>query len=156
MITTFLIFNSILWVSWWLLACAFCFALYRAIRLQSLPWIGLYYAVGIVAVPLMEYYGHRAFNSSQLPDLKPSDFPPPMLLGAFIATTLDYGGDLLVLILALSEGAVLVRRVYPETRSRLLQALVALHRHTRTVGIVAVLLTALLPAPAMIFFYTHR
>ncbi|MEO6971679.1 MAG: hypothetical protein ABI217_12395 [Chthoniobacterales bacterium] len=156
MITTFLIFNSILWVSWWLLACAFCFALYRAIRLQSLPWIGLYYAVGIVAVPLMQYYGHRISISLHLPDMKPSDFPPRMMLGTFIATTLDYGGDLLVLILALSEGAVLVGRVYPEARSRLLQALVALHRHTRMIGIVAILLTALLPVPAMIYFYAYR
>jgi hypothetical protein len=156
MITTFLIFNSILWVSWWLLACAFCFALYRSIRLRVLPWIGLYYAVGIVAVPLMEYYGHRAGSSLRLSGMRPSDLPPSMLLGTFIATTLDYGGDLLVLILALSEGAVLVRRLYPEASSRLVQALVALHRHARTIGIVAILLTALLPVPAMVYFYAYR
>ena len=155
MITTFLIFNSLLWLGWWLLACTFCFTLYRAVRLPALPWIGLYYAVGIVTVPLMEYYGDRIGTSLRLHDVKPSAVPG-ISLGTFIATTLDYGGDLLVLILALSEGAVLVGRAHPEVHSRLLQALVALRRHTRVIGMVAIFLTALLPVPAMIYFYTHR
>jgi hypothetical protein len=155
MIKTFLIFDGVLWLSWWLLACAFCFTLYRAVRLPALPWIGLYYAIGIVAVPLMEYYGDRIGSSLHLHDVRPEDFPAGLSLGTLIATTLDYGGDLLVLILVLSEGAVLVGRVHPDAHSKLLQVFVALHQHTRTIGTVAILLTAFLPVPAMIYFYTH-
>ncbi len=162
MIYSIFAFGSVLWLAWWTLVCATCFVLYRAVRLQVLPWIGLYYAVGIIAIPLMQYYGHRIAQSGQGPEMTPGGRLPdaflhsPLALAASVATALDYAGDLLVLILAFSEAAVLVERVYPEVRSRLLRGLALIHSHTRTIGIVAIVVTALMPVPAMLYFYTHR
>lgn len=155
-------FGSVLWLAWWLLVGAMCFVLYRAVRLPVLPWIGLYYAVSIIAIPVMQYYGHRIAQNGHGPETAPGGqltaafLHSPLVLSMSVATALDYAGDLLVLSLAFSEAAVLVRRVYPEVRSRLLRGLALIHSHTRTVGIVAIVVTALMPVPAMLYFYTHR
>jgi hypothetical protein len=150
-------FSSVVWLVWWLLIFTMCFTLYRAVRLPALWWIGLYYAVGIVAVPLMQYYGHRIAQSGYVPEVTSSEFiRSPAALAVSIATTLDYAGNLLAIILAFSEAAVLVRRVYPDVQSRVLRVLSVAHAHTRAVGIAAIVFTALLPVPAMIYFYTHR
>jgi hypothetical protein len=139
-----------------------CFVLYRAVRLPVLPWIGLYYAVAIIAIPVMQYYGHRIAQSGHGPEVMSSGrfsdafLHSPLALATFVAMALDYTGELLVLILAFSEAAVLVERVYPEVRSRLLRGLTLIHSHTRTVGIVSITVTALMPVPAMLYFYTHR
>jgi uncharacterized protein with PQ loop repeat len=155
-------FGSALWLAWWILVCAMCFVLYRAVRLPVLPWIGFYYAVGIIAIPVMQYYGHRIAQSGQGPEVTSSGRLPdaflhsPLALATSGATALDYAGDLLVLMLAFSEAAVLVGRVYPEVSSRLLRGLTGIHLHIRTIGLVAIILTALMPVPAMLYFYTHR
>jgi hypothetical protein len=154
-------FNSVLWLIWWLLIVSMCFTVYRAIRLPALLWIGVYYAVSIVAVPVMQYYGHRIEQSGHLPALTssgrfPSNFVhSPLALATLAAATLDYAGDILVLILAFSEAAVLLRRVYPDVRSTLLRVLAAAHVHIRALGIAAIVVTALLPVPMMAYFYTH-
>ena len=161
MIYSIVTLSSVLWLLWWLLIFAMCLTLYRAVPLPTLRWIAVYYAVGIVAVPVMQYFGHRIALSGHVPEatsnggLPDSFLHSPLALTACVATTLDYAGDLLILILAFSEAAVLVRRVYPEIHSRLLQCLILAHAHTRTIGIVAVILAALLPVPAMLYFYTH-
>ena len=155
-------FGSVLWLTWWVLVCTMCFVLYRTVRLPVLPWIALYYAVGFIAVPVMQYYGHRIAQSGQFPEMAPggrlSDafLHSPLALATLVATALDYAGALLVLVLAFSEAAVLVERVYPDVRSRLLRALTVIHSHTRTIGVVAIIFTALMPVPAMFYFYTHR
>ena len=161
MIYSLVTFSSVLWLAWWLLIFGMCLTLYRAVRLPALLWIGLYYAVSIVAVLAMQYYGHRIAQSGRVPNMPasgglPRDFSPsPLALATAVATTLDYAGDLLVVILAFSEAAVLVRRVYPDVNSKLLGALALAHSHTRAIGIAAIVVTVLLPMPAIMYFYTH-
>jgi hypothetical protein len=42
-----------------------------------LPWIALYYAVTIVAMPLMQYYGHRSATNLHVPELTAPAVAPP-------------------------------------------------------------------------------
>jgi hypothetical protein len=109
----------------------------------------------------MQYYGHQivaaghsAPNMSSSASARQAFFASPLALVTSLATIFDYGGDLLMITLAFAEAAVLVTKVYPDAQSRLLQALTVVHLHTRAVGVAAVVLTALLPVPAMIYFYT--
>lgn len=76
-IYSFVTFSSVLWLIWWVLIFAMCWTLYRTIRLPALRWIGLYYAVGIVAVPLMQYYGYRIAPSGHVPAMTSSGRLPP-------------------------------------------------------------------------------
>ena len=161
MIYSIVTFGFAMWLAWWLLVFTLWVALYRALQLPALGWIGVYYAIWIVAFVIREYYGYRISESGYGPEhssagrLAADYIRSPFSIATCIQATLEYAGDLLVLVLAFSEAAVLVRRVHPDVRSWVLQTLTAAHRRTRVLGIAAIIVTALLPVPWLIYFYTR-
>jgi hypothetical protein len=132
---------------------AICLLLYRALRLDTLPWIASQYGVSFVAREIGSYYYRRLTPSSITPgQLLPA---PLQALGMTSALLVDVS-KLLLLLLIFSEAAFTLQRAYPEVRSRLLRFLVAAHSRVRLIGLIAVLLAAIEPLFPIVYYYTRE
>jgi hypothetical protein len=144
--------DLLLMLAWFVLVVAFCWGLYRTLRLSSLPWIGAIYLLSLVTVPLTQLLARRIFPFGADPTglrVRPE--------GALVITNscIEGLGNLLLALLAFSEVAFLVSRAYPESHSRLLAFFFRLHDYVREIGVAALILVVSTPLLTFVFLHFH-
>ncbi len=135
---------------WAFLALA-CIILYRAFRLRSLPWVMLYFPLAYITLEISRFYFSRIGRA------EPSG-PSIHSLGAVIvevSSLLEDVAALLLAVVVVAEVGSLLRRSYPDARSRLVDLLARFHAHTTALGIAATALLLASPLPAVIYYYSH-
>lgn len=145
--------NPIFDLAWWIVLIAFCVVAYRKYRLVTLPWLGMQWAIGLFTVLLGQY----VLWDMQIAPRHGTVFSPlpaPMTLMVVFTGILASLGDLLTLLLVLSEIAFLLTQGGPsDNRSFMIRFLLCAHYRVRVVGWGAVLLTIAYPIPAIVSYF---
>ena len=138
-------------LAFWLVLAAGCFLLYRNFRLRVLPWVASYIVLAFLTAQVPPFY------FSRLAQLHDSHIDPQSgaTFAAMVASAIQDAGALVVAILLLAEVVVLATRSHPSDMSRGLHILARAHAHTRSLGVVLIVLALVYPLPAMIYYYTH-
>ena len=137
--------------AFWLTLAVGCLLLYRAFSLRVLPWIGAYLVLSVVSANVMYIYFHRLGVSYGAP-------PDPhsgVIVAAMVANIIEHSADLLAVILALAEVAVLGGRGQAGNGGAGLRWLARVHAYTRSLGITLLLLALARPLPAVICYYAR-
>src|SRR5881392_2453663 len=138
--------------AFWLTLAAGCFVLYRAFRLRVLPWIGAYLVVSFASTNLMYFYFHPFVQSTG----QPVDPHSGLAAAAMVASIIEHSANLLAVVLALAEVAVLGARAQGGVAASGLGYFARVHAYTRVLGITLLILALVLPLPAILYYYTHR
>ncbi len=136
----------------WLTLAVGGFLFYRAFHLRVLPWLGCYLVASYASANLMYLYFHPFSQSSG----HPVDLHSGVVSAAMITDIIEHTANLLAVVLALSEVAVLGARAQAGVVPSGLRCFVLVHAYTRALGITLLILALALPLPAIIYYYTHR
>jgi hypothetical protein len=135
----------------WLAAAAGGFVLYRTFRLRALPWVAAYIVLDFLTSNVRYLYFSRLVDLSE----RHVDPHSAVSLTAAVCSIIEDTGVLLVVILLLTEVAVLAMRATGTASGPGLELLAKVHAHTRELGIALVLLALVSPLPVIIYYYAH-
>ena len=114
-----------------------CVSLYRTHGFRSLRWLGAY--CGISALGSVATFVSRMVR----PPAQLMPFSLLMAVRVLAPTILNHAAHFLVAIMILSEIAVLVENENPETKSKLIGAVVGINERVETCGLVLVVIATI-------------
>jgi hypothetical protein len=127
------------------------FALYRTLRLPSLPWLGAHYGFKLIIFPAV---------SAFLRDAESAPFSPlAFVTASYQASVYICVGsltNLLAVVIAFSDVAFLISKAYPNMQSRVLSFFLGVRRHVTSLGIILMALTVLNPILMILFHFSER
>jgi hypothetical protein len=139
-------------LAFWLVLAAGCFLLYRTFRLRVLPWVASYVVLAYLTAQVPTFFFSRLTQS----DGSQVDPHSGVVFAAMASSVIQNAGVLVAAILLLAEVVVLATRSQPCGIPRGLHVLARAHAHTRSLGIVLIVLALVYPLPAIIHYcYAH-
>ena len=140
-------------IAWWILLIVFVVTACRSYPLPALRWIAWHFLVALVTVPLGQWLTMNLPSPPQPTLFHP--FAGPIGLAALSTFFISALGDLVVLVLALSEITSLISRAYSEPRAWVMRLLLRAHAHVRVLGLSAVGLALAYPIPILVYRLLH-
>jgi hypothetical protein len=129
------------------------FAVYRSLRLPSLPWLAAFYGFRLIVSPAVAVFLRRSDRLSVDPFFPFADPSTSYLVLAIVSISALI--HLLVVLLISSDVAFLISKGYPNIQSRLLRFFLQTRRHVTSLGAALIILTALAPTLTIVFHFVR-
>ena len=145
-------------IAFWVLLLLFGISAYRRLKPPSLPWLGMFFAIGLANRFILPLAMPQAFRNFQRLVVPPFGWDAGrfILWTSYFSAIFERIASLIVLILVASEIVFVMRDLEVMRQFRPWQLLLAVRRNAKVLGFTLVVLALVVPMPvlALVIFRT--